>query len=158
MLHLKAVVGHRANDLLAQRRVDELAHRQVHRKRHMYATNVEDLQRATGRLQHSRAEGHIKASVLDQIKERSRCEFAKVRMVPTSERLDTNEFAGMEIDDRLQMGHHFAATDAGSKRISQLTSLRCISPRLSGRTRGGATAFRLGLVHPQIGVGQPSIL
>ena len=75
-------------------------------------------------------------------------------MVPTSERLDTNEFAGMEIDDRLQMGHHFAATDAGSKRISQLTSLRCISPRLPRRPRGGATAFRLGFVHPHISIGQ----
>ena len=65
LAHIEAVVGNGTDDLFAQRRVGELAHRQVHRKRHVDAANVEDLQRVTGRLQHSRTEGHIKASVLD---------------------------------------------------------------------------------------------
>ena len=52
------------------------------------------------------------------------------------------------------MGHHLTATDTSSQRIGQPASLRCIPPRLSGRTRGGATTFRLGLVHPHISVGQ----
>ena len=107
-----------------------------------------------GGLQDRSAEGDDLAVLLRQADEVGRVDDAAGRVAPADQRLDADDPAGRQLDDRLVVDGEVAAADAPAQVGVQLVSLDDGAMHLRVEDLGPALAVGLGPVHRDVGIAQ----
>ena len=146
-------LGH---DLVDEAGLLELERRQVDAQLERFeagqAMPFDDLSR--GRLEDRPAEGEDRAVLLGEADELGRVDRPARRVVPADERLDADDPAAGEDDDRLVGDGQVAPADASTELGGQRVALddRAVHGRIEDLRP--ALAVRLGAVHRDVGVAQ----
>ena len=137
-------------DLIGEPRIAQAPRRQVHGNRdRRYAVHTGPLgQRLVEQDQRQR---FYQTGLLGELDELPRLQAPLARMIPSRERLDRPDRAGLEADDRLIVERELAVRDA----VSQLGHQRQPPVRVAiaiGRIPGMAQAAALGDIHRDVGL------
>jgi hypothetical protein len=94
--------GHDSGDPIGERPVGELSSRHIHRDTERASKGpASGCDVVAGGTQGDVAKRDDQARVLGNVKEGSRCQQSALRMLPAEQRLDADDRASFEVDDRL---------------------------------------------------------
>jgi hypothetical protein len=140
-------------DVLDERRVVQLARRQVHRqRRRVVAVRAPPAGRLGARgVEHPAADLDDEAALLGARDELVGPDHPALGMLPAHERLDRDGAPVAQVDDRLEVDDELVAGDRALQVARQLAALQRLGLHLRREERVSA-ALALGRVHRQVGL------